>query len=438
MANNTARMIFAVCVSIALSACSGGGGSDSSQTANQCSLEAKKEFVYELMKDSYLWSRHVPDVDISAYDSPAALMADLRYGELDRWSHTGSKSDSDNYYLEGKYLGLGYGVKYDEQGVCRIKFVYPDSPAGRAGLSRGDILLEINGISVDQITEDNLWDTVTGPEEIGEPVNLALITADNGKTGIQLRKDWVSVQPAVYHQIIDAGDLKIGYLVYNAFLDIGGEALDDVFRRFKREPVDELILDLRYNGGGTASAARYLASLIGGKNTSSSNLFAQFLHNDKYRWRDSSEYFLDPATELALDRVAVITTPETCSASELVISALEPYMEVIVIGDITCGKPVGMYQHDYCDMQASPVEFEILNANGEGAYYDGIPPACYAADDLTRPLGAAGENCLAAAVYYLTEGHCPDSETAREQIRRAGTASPRIRFQGLRKEINAL
>src|SRR5690606_22030988 len=165
-------------------------------------------------------------------------------------------------------------------------------------------------------------------------------------------------------------------------------------------------LDLRYNGGGLVNVAVHLASLIGGALTAGQP-FATYAHNDRNEFRNETLRFESlESPPLALDRLIVITTRSSASASELVINALRPFMPVVTIGDATYGKPVGQYMIEFCDKVLAPVSFSLRNANDEGDYFGGFLPTCTAADDIGRDLGDTAEASLAEAFHFLRTGEC--------------------------------
>jgi carboxyl-terminal processing protease len=197
-------------------------------------------------------------------------------------------------------------------------------------------------------------------------------------------------------------------------------ALSAAFGRFAEAGVDELVLDMRYNGGGLLSVAQHLGGLIGGAGTSGQP-FVRFVHNDKQSARNSTLTFPQPANALGVSRLVVIATRSSASASELVINALRPFMEVVVVGERTYGKPVGQYGFDFCDKTLFPVAFSTKNARDEGDYFGGIPADCAAPDDYAHAFGDPSEGSLSAALGFIATGRCD------------GVASARARAQALRR-----
>lgn len=388
---------------------SGGGGSgEESDAIGECSVEEQNSIVWEVMNTSYLWYDQVPETDYKAFESPEALLEHMKYDYLDRWSYITSQEDYYAYSQEGRYIGSGYRLKFDTAGNLRIAMVYADSPADRAGMRRSDIIIGVNGKTIDEIRAANAWDTIFGEDELGVS-NQMRIKSQAGETrDVVLVKEWVARHSIIYYDIIREAGHSIGYLVFSNFLAKARADLDPVFAEFKSENVDAVIIDLRYNQGGTGATACYLAGLIAGGAADAEDLFASYLHNDLFADYDEDQYFTDPENELDVTRAVFITTGATCSASELVINGLEPYMDVASVGTTTCGKPVGMHGRDFCDKHISPIEFKVVNALGEGDYYWGMPPTCPSEDDLDRQLGDPDEDSLAKAIGYIVNGVCAE------------------------------
>jgi carboxyl-terminal processing protease len=231
-----------------------------------------------------------------------------------------------------------------------------------------------------------------------------------------MAKRIVTIATVSSQQVYSAGGRTVGYLFFRNFVTPSYEALDAAFSDFRGRAVEELVLDLRYNGGGLVGVAEHLASLIGGVRTDG-QVFAEYVHNDKNVSRNRVTRFEPRLNALNLHRLVVITTGASASASELVINALKPFMPVIVIGSRTYGKPVGQYAIDFCDKTLAPVSFSLRNANGEGDFFGGIQPTCRAADDLDHPIGDPAETSLREALTLIASGRCSGgpSEAARTQ-----------------------
>jgi carboxyl-terminal processing protease len=190
---------------------------------------------------------------------------------------------------------------------------------------------------------------------------------------------------------------------------------------------------MRYNGGGLVAVARHLASIIGGSRTRD-QVFAQYVHNDRNVRRNQVLRFEEGAAGPGFERLIVITTRASASASELVINALRPFIPVVIIGDRTYGKPVGQYQVNFCDKMLAPVSFTVRNANGEGDYFEGLAPDCLATDDIQHELGDPEEASLREAMMFAATGACT---TRPSDVQRHVNARPASRARGWQSIVNA-
>jgi hypothetical protein len=236
--------------------------------------------------------------------------------------------------------------------------------------------------------------------------------------------------------IVDVDGRKVGYLFFRNFVEPSMAALTDAFTALKAAGATDLVLDLRYNGGGRVDVAVHLASLIGGARTNG-QVMLNYVHNDKIGpILNKSTRFDNPEQALNLQRLVVITTRGSASASELVINSLRPYIPVTIIGDTTYGKPVGQYGLRFCDKYLYPVAFSIKNANNEGDFFDGLAADCTAADDYTHQLGDSSEASLAEALTFIRTGAC-SARSAEERARAARISAFVFRPTGWASILNA-
>ncbi len=373
--------------------------------ADACSVEFENWYVYTLLKDIYLWADALPDVDPADYDSPEALLDALRYPELDRFSYIAPAEEIENFFGEGRYLGLGVGLKWDAAEDLRVSLVYPDSPADGAGLARGDRVLAIDGIDVRDGGGD--WGAILDFTAPGQTVTLTVQGADGAAREATITSDWVEVTAVYEYEIFQHAGMNVGYLVYTDFLDKSKQALDAAFAAFAEAGIDTLVLDLRYNPGGQTGVTVYLASLMAGGRAETGDVFARLIHNDRYSSVNATLNFQQVGERPAPVRIYALTSGRTASASELLINGLRPYGDVVLVGTPTLGKPVGMYGFKFCDQYIVPITFALENALGEGNYFEGLWPECLAADDLDRELGDPAENLLATALFHAETGACP-------------------------------
>ncbi|MCF6130226.1 S41 family peptidase [Flavobacterium sp. AS60] len=418
------------------------GCSDMDDNAVPASLQVK-DFVWKGMNLYYLWQEDVPDLAddrfanqsqlntyLEPFSSPTDLFNALRVpSPTDRFSVIYSDYTVLEGVLSGTTLsnGMDYGLKHinattDVFGW--VRYIIPNSDAATKNIHRGDIFYAIDGIP---LNDDNYRSLLFSNNET-YTVNLADYSFDssgfvtitpNGQS-VTLTKTALAENPILLSTVINQGTHNIGYLMYNGFYPSYDGQLNTVFGSFVSQNVNRLVLDLRYNSGGSVATATKLASMITGQ--FSGQLFA------KEQWNAKAQaYFLanNPASlenkfvsglnGLRLNKVYILTTKASASASELVINCLKPYIDVVQIGDITTGKNVGsvtLYDsptfaksnvnknHKYA-MQ--PIVLKIVNKNGFGDYTTGITPTIPLPENLDNlgVLGDANEPLLNAAINQI-------------------------------------
>jgi len=385
-------------VLLLLSGC--GGGSDSttsSYTVPQIFTEAEKEFVHHLFLTEYLWYWDVPaNIDYEHYTTPSSLVDALRVDPPDRWSFTVTAQEYEDF-LNQETAGFGFGYLSD----FTIFMVQLGSPS-EGKLFRGDRIVEING----QPVSSELLQTLR--ERTGTVATFTVI-----RDGESLSVD---IAPEVYTfkvtqpTIISYEGRTVGYLRYDSFTSTSVDALERAFTDFKGAGVEDLVIDLRYNGGGAVAVASILLDNISNSHPGERQFYLDW--NENYKSRNETYYFstdIEP-NDLNMKRVFFLVTDNSASASELVISALKPYLgdaNVITVGSATHGKSVGMTGRSYGSNYYFLINFFIRNDNGETISFDGIPPTCTAPDDLTHQRNDPNEAMLHTALEYIVTGHCP-------------------------------
>ncbi len=270
------KLILIICIFISFHIVGCGGSSNDNK-----SIDQEKNFVYDYLKDSYLWYDKVPEnVNKQLYSSPENLLNNLKYRARDSWSYITSLKSYNQFYSKGEYDGYGFNSSIYEVNMSPsvvVTFVYKDSPAARAGLERGDIILEIAEINATDIVNNNLWSYYMG----SGVVDMKIQKIDSTIIEKTIQADIVKINTVLHHSIFQLADNKTGYIVFKSFLETSLDELDIVFDYFIDNHVDSLIVDLRYNGGGRLSVANHLASLIAGENVKG-KVFSKIIHNDKY------------------------------------------------------------------------------------------------------------------------------------------------------------
>ena len=370
-----------------------------------CSTAGKNLYVRDVMTDLYLWYQDMPDVDPTSFASPEAYLEAVRRQPLDAtFSYITSREANDAFYSESQFIGFGLSTAINGPEM-RVTQVFPESPASEAGLMRGDRIVEIGGRSVATLISSGEIGSAFGPPEVGVTADIVFTPGPGIRREAHIIKRLVTIPTVSLTAVYTLGGRRIGYIFFRNFVTPSYEALDQAFAELSAATVDELVLDLRYNGGGLVNVAQHLASYVGGARTEG-QVFAEYFHNDKNTFRNRLLRFERKPQPLRLDRLIVVTTQSSASASELVINALRPFMPVVVIGSTTYGKPVGQYAIAFCDKLLAPVSFALRNADGQGDFFDGIAPDCAVPDDVDHPLGDPQERSLKEALTFATTGAC--------------------------------
>jgi carboxyl-terminal processing protease len=432
------RYIVVLIGSVFLFSC--GGSSDESLGSqpidqNGCEIPQQNRYVHEILKEYYLWYQQVePVIDYTAFNSPSETLDFLRYEHPgpDRFSYITSESEYSSLFSDGQYFGYGVSFETDVDGRVWVRFTYDDAPAGKAGMQRGDEIVSINGQTLTDITSNPGWaNDIFGPNQEGYPIDMVLRKANGSSSSIHMLKTTVNINTVLHSSVIDGGAIKTGYLVFKSFLETSPAELATVFAEFKAAGVNRVVLDLRYNTGGRVSVANTLASYLN-KVDNNTSLFSRLTFNDKHQ-QENHDYLLEQLNNaLTLDQLIVITTNSTCSASEMIINGLSPYISVKTVGSTTCGKPVGMNPFFFCGNAMSPITFEAQNKNAIGGYFDGIAADCPAQDNVKIGFGDTTDPMLSQALYLAESGNCMTTSA-----RASGLASipPIPRGAGSLKEI---
>jgi carboxyl-terminal processing protease len=403
--------------------------------------------------DLYLWYSEVPD------QNPAGFTTDSSYFDvLKTAAKTASGNDKDKFHftqstaaweaLEQSGVQAGYGVSLvvlsstPPRSVV-VGYVEPLIPSNNAAanLARGAKLLAIDGADLVNADDQASIDTLNAglnPQSVGESHTFSIL--DSGATTprtVTLVSANVTVTPVQnVHTITSPGGSLVGYMLFNDHLATSEIALMNAFTQLQTAGVKDLILDIRYNGGGLLDIASEVAYMIAGQQTAGKTFeLTQF--NGKHPttdpvtgvaitplgFHDTTQGFSVTSGQalptLGLSRVYVLTGPSTCSASESIINSLQGInIQVIQMGSTTCGKPYGFYPTDNCAVTYFSIQFQGVNAVGFGSYPDGFTPVnavtpvgvpvpgCSVADDFTHALGDSAEGLLAAALGYQANGQC--------------------------------
>ena len=409
------------------------------------------EFIWTALNDYYLWQEEVPSLAdeikpigsaryrelIKPYPEPESFFESLKY-EQDKYSLIRSNYEDIENSIKGidannglKFILSRYGSGENILGV--VTHILAESDAATKDIKRGDIFTSVDG---QNLNLNNYRELLFG-DNLNYTLNMADLNnnllSPNGKNVSLTKTENFQSNPIQISKIINTGASKIGYLMYNQFAEGFDDDLNNVFSSFKAEQINDLILDLRYNGGGLVRSAVNLAGMITGQ--FNGEVFAKYLWNKKLMTyfnsdleRFSSQLEINfsesladgtPINSLNLSRVYIITSGRSASSSELVINGLSPYINVIQVGDNTYGKNVGgpAALYDYIDNDGTKhpnhtyaiycMTFYSANSNDFYDYADGLAPQeeLKLKEDLAN-MGTLGENSdplLALTIQHINQ-----------------------------------
>jgi C-terminal processing protease CtpA/Prc len=391
-----------VCFSVlaVLAACGssdGGGNAPPADTA--CSINEQKQFVLDVARDWYLWNDLLPaQINVDDYATPEALLADIRSyspGMVDAFSAIGSLQADQEFFGEGKFEGFGFSSRFEAAGDLRLTRVFADSPAALGGLARGQRILELNGRTIAEIQAAEGVSAVLDQS----PLEFKMREIDGGEFTVTIEQAVVTIDPVPQWRLIPrTGLTPVGYVEFAQFISTADPQLEQVFAEFRANGVTDVIVDLRYNGGGLVSTAELFGDYLGG-DVAENLIFSETRYN-----ADRAERL---GNSISLEELVIVATGSTASASELVTNGMEPHVSVTIVGDSTFGKPIGQSGFDFCEQRLRLTSFQIFNADGFGDYFDGLAADCAANDDLNVAVGADSDPNMVAALSYLNGGGCP-------------------------------
>lgn len=411
------------------------GGCKKSSTTIDPNINPSVQFTANTFNDLYLWYETMPTVDLTTISTPDDYIAKVKYVK-DRWSFTMSYTDMVALLNNGQTTGWGVGLGFDNQNLLRVQFVYDNSAMGKAGVKRGWQIKAINGKTVASMSDAEVNAAIKNSSN-----TFIFIRNDGSESTVQLTKGDIQINSVQYSSIIQKGSKKIGYLVFSDFLGSSVKELNTVFDNFSQGGVTDMVLDLRYNGGGTLDCADTLVAMLAGK-PHKGKMYNTLTYNNKHIRNGYQSLIGLKNNSIQLNKLVVITTSGTASASELVISGLKPYLNLKLIGSTTHGKPVGMnIEGDTkLNIAVAPISFRNVNSVGYSDYFDGIPVDFAVSDNVAQDWGNTADLCLTAAVNYITLGTigslpATKSATTSERIIYKGSDHP---VENLYKNLDSL
>ncbi len=404
-------------------------------TEVQGTLTDEMKWLRSFSDTSYLWYKEIPaNLKMADYTSTIDYFAALKTPVI-----TASGRPKDRFHftyptdawraLSDAGVELGYGQTWLRstdpvaRRVWTLTMVAPGSPAALAGLLRGDVLVSVDGVAIGDNTTAGVAAINAGlfPVKAGETHQMVLSRA-GATIAFALTSQQIASPPVQNVGLLDTASGKVGYLQFNEHNSVAEGQLVKAVNGFKAAGIADLVLDMRYNGGGLLTIASELAYMIAGPGATVGKTFEQLRANDKTKQDAPGKFGAiasgyqspdqvplgSPLPYLGLKRVTILTTPGTCSASESVINSLRGIdIEVTLIGGETCGKPYAFIPTPNCGTTYFAIEYQGVNNKGFGDYADGFAPTCRAADDLTHALGDPAESLLATALSYRANGVCP-------------------------------
>ncbi len=416
---------------------------------------AEKYWQRSWSNETYLWYDEITDLD------PGGNYDKFEYFDLlkteavtpsgaprDQFHGTMETEEYEQFSQSGVTFGYGAELIFARNDPPRelyIAYVEPVSPAADTGLQRGMRIMEIDGIDLVNTTSSSeiaMLNAALAPETEGEMHTFGVLASGAADTGTypqhQVSAASITTSPVLVYAVNNTASGDVGYIVFNNHVATAEEELVQVFEAMRDASVSDLVLDLRYNGGGLLAIASQLAYMIAGEANTEDRVFETLQFNDKHPttnpvtmqpitpspfYSQTLGFSLPAGTalpSLELDRVYIISGSATCSASESIINSLNGIgVEVILIGATTCGKPYGFYPQDNCGTTYFTIQFQGVNDIGFGDYADGFTPVnsgetgtslpgCAVLDDISAELGDPAEARFAAALAYRdAPGNCP-------------------------------
>ena len=358
------------------------------------------------MSDIYLWYQQLPNVDPARYATPEAYPRGRPLQALDSsFSYIADRAATEALFSSSQYAGFGFSSAFGPADDLRIAQVFPGSPAAEAGLLRGD-----------QIVRDQ---RPVGGRAAARPGSSATPTARRRRAcaaswwwcaaGAQQRVSMVKravMIPTVSNTtVFDVGGRRVGYIFFRNFVEPSFEALAEAFatlERGRRQRSGAGSALQRRRPGGRGAVPGEPSRRRAHRGAGVRGVLAQ----RQNAFRNEVLRFETQPGALRLERLVVITTQASASASELVINSLRPFIPVVIVGDRTYGKPVGQYAIPFCDKILAPVSFQLRNANGEGDFFDGLPWTARRRTIWSIQIGDPMEGSLREALTVITTGAC--------------------------------
>ena len=431
------RAFLPAAMAISLAACGGGDSSSSGGGgiigggggggSSNCSLSERQDWALSVLQEWYLFPDEL-DTSVNKGDHSTlqsyldALVAPARAQDKDRFfTYITSIQEETDLINNGSNAGFGIRLLYNtSSNRVFVSEAFENAPAFPAGFDRGTEIIEIDGQSVSSLMSSGGPAAVSnalGPSDPGVSRSFVIENTSGVRTNPTVVKAEYPLDPISDRygvEILDDGaGGQVGYINLRTFIvQDAGPQLRSAFQQFRSQGITNVILDLRYNGGGLVSVADLLGDLMG------EGLVGQTFSRTELRPSKSSEnsieFFEQETQQIEVMKLAVIGRGGTASASELVTNSMIPYLgnNIALVGTNTFGKPVGQFAFDRsaCDDRLRAVAFQTVNADGQGEYFSGLagvmPNTCRANDNIFRPLGDPSEASISVALDFLAGRSC--------------------------------
>ena len=434
----------------------------------------ENNWIRSYSDDTYLWYQELPDIDPKTVPTTSEYFELMKTNSLsetgapkDKYHYTEDTETWNNYFERGANVGYGMRlastIESDEPYRLFVLYSEPQSPAAIASIERGAEIISVNNEAVSGGLSQSMYDSLF-PEEIGEENSFEVILLGSEESQeLKMTSSEIVITPVQKVSIFEHGVATVGYFLFNQHIASAEKYLVQTIEVLKDRSIDHLVLDMRYNGGGYLNIASQLAYMIAGQRAMN-RVFDRSTFNDKHpifnpitQERIEDGTFVtttqgmsltagDPLPALDLEKVYILSTNRTCSASEALINGLRGIdIEVVLIGGATCGKPYGFYGTDNCGTTYLTIQIKGSNAKGFGDFSDGFIPSqtdvplsasvggCTAVDSIFGdPLGQKGESLLSAALYHIDNNACPDPQT--NQTKQNAIVNIKLGFVGREEE----
>ncbi|UKJ08141.1 S41 family peptidase [Solitalea lacus] len=397
-----------------------------------------RDSVYMVAETFYLWVDNLPNAESfkpTSYPGPDEVIEKIKtYSPLlngkniDRYSFGLPEAEYENL-ANANESDYGCGFKFvrpsanDYSDDLRITYVYKNSPAGSQGVQRSWRVLSINGIAANT---NNISALNNALNSTGS-VSFQMRTPANETKNLNLMAATYTANTVIKSSVIDLGTKKVGYIMFNTFFGTAIQEIEAAFNDFVAKGVTDVVVDLRYNGGGRVDIAQHFANLLAPESAKGKVMYTE-QHNALLTtegWNETINYDNSARKLPLLQKVAFIGTSGTASASELMINVLKPYLgeSQKLFGSTTYGKPVGFYpitiNRKLPDAYTTLiVAVKSINSQGGSDYYQGFAPDALAVDDVTRDFGDPEEASLKAALNWIQTGTITTATVATQSLLR--------------------